>query len=1052
MKRIFINLVFIFILTQNLTAQNSVFGKNKVQYKYFQWQYIQTDHFDVYFSQNGYDIAQYTAYKAEEAYESIKRLLKYEINNRISIIVYNSHNEFQQTNVVSEYLEEGIGGVTELFKNRVVVPFEGDYKQFRHVIHHELVHAVLNDMFYGGSVQSLISSKMPVQLPLWMNEGICEYSSLKWDNNSDMFIRDATVHNYLPPIERLSGYFAYRGGQSVWYYIATKYGEQKIGEIFNKIKSSRSVENGFKASIGLSVKELSERWLKAQKACYWPDVAKREEPEEFSYKRLTNHTKDGNFYNTSPAISPQGDKIAFISDRDDFFDVYIMSSTDGEIIKKLVKGQRTSNFEELHLLTPGITWSPDGKQIALAVKAGETDAIMIIDVETGKEKKITINLDGIYSVKWGPDGNKLAFVGLKTPQSDIYLYDLQTNEMKNITNDIFADSDPVFSPDGNTIYFVSDRGDYITSSMLPKKIRDWEIDFSTSDIYSIDINTGTIRRITNHANSSKSSPVISSDGKQLLYVADINGINNIYRHDLQTGKYYPITNSISGIYQLSISRDGSKLAFASLNEAGFDIYLMLYPFDRRLDVDSLEPTEFIKTKHGLPRDTRPKQIIPSFSYSDTVLIQDTIKIVSDTVELEIANPPATKVDLSNFVFSQDAMRDTTNVPPPISEVDIIDNRDSEGNYIPRRYKLNFSPDLIYGSAGYNTFYGLEGSTIFAFSDMLGDHQIIFQCNLIIDLRNSDYGIAYYYLPGRIDWGFLAFHDAKFLYLDTPWPNTLYRFRSWGISAMGLYPISRFSRIDFSLVWLNLLREDITYGIVPTQQRSLILPYVSYVNDKSIWQGEWFGPNNGSRFNFTFYGTPKIGSNGLDMQTFTADYRSYNKLARELIMACRLSAGLSTGKNKQNFFIGGTENWLNYSVEENNFPIENVEDYAFLTPVLPLRGYNYAKQIGTHFAIANLEFRFPFLKYLIFGALPVGFTNIQGNAFLDVGSAWTDTKSWKLFGNDLNGTTVFQDLLIGTGFGVRLFILGIPLRIDVAWQFNYAGFSEPRYYFSIGPDI
>ena len=245
MQRLILVGLFICGLVAPLEAQNSVFGKNKVQYKNFQWQFIQTDHFDIYFSQNGYDVAQFTANVSEAAYTSIKKLLRYEINNRISFIVYNSHNEFQQTNVIAEYMEEGIGGVTELFKNRVVVPFEGDYSQFRHVIHHELVHAVLNDMFYGGTIQSIISSKAPVQLPMWMNEGIAEYSSLKWDVNSDMFLRDATVHNYLPPIEYLSGYFAYRGGQSVWYYIANKYGEQKIAEIFSHIKSSRSIEQGF---------------------------------------------------------------------------------------------------------------------------------------------------------------------------------------------------------------------------------------------------------------------------------------------------------------------------------------------------------------------------------------------------------------------------------------------------------------------------------------------------------------------------------------------------------------------------------------------------------------------------------------------------------------------------------------------------------------------------------------------------------------------------------------------------------------------------------------
>src|SRR5258707_47859 len=160
------------------TAQEAMFGKNKVQYKQFDWYYIQSAHFDVYFSQGGEYVADFAADIAESSYASISKSFRYQINNRVPIVVYNSHNDFQQTNVVNEYLEEGIGGVTELFKNRVVLPFEGDYKKFRHVIHHELVHAVINDMFYGGSIQSIISNNITLQLALWVNEGLAEYQAL----------------------------------------------------------------------------------------------------------------------------------------------------------------------------------------------------------------------------------------------------------------------------------------------------------------------------------------------------------------------------------------------------------------------------------------------------------------------------------------------------------------------------------------------------------------------------------------------------------------------------------------------------------------------------------------------------------------------------------------------------------------------------------------------------------------------------------------------------------------------------------------------------------
>ncbi|MBU1421936.1 MAG: biopolymer transporter Tol, partial [Bacteroidetes bacterium] len=119
----------IFVIVINLIfgigysfSQETTFGKNKIQYKEFNWYFIQSNHFDIYFTDGGNYIAEYTADVAEKAYHSISKSFRYHIAKRITIIVHNSHNDFQQTNVIAEYMEEGIGGVTELFKNRVVVP------------------------------------------------------------------------------------------------------------------------------------------------------------------------------------------------------------------------------------------------------------------------------------------------------------------------------------------------------------------------------------------------------------------------------------------------------------------------------------------------------------------------------------------------------------------------------------------------------------------------------------------------------------------------------------------------------------------------------------------------------------------------------------------------------------------------------------------------------------------------------------------------------------------------------------------------------------------
>ena len=222
-----------------LSFCSAQFGQNIVQYDDFEWNFIQSKHFDIYYSQDGLSNAEFTAEEAEIAYLRISDLLNWRLQQRVSIIVYNSHNDFQQTNVVDGYMYEGIGGVTELYKNRVVIPFDASNKEFKHVIHHELVHAFINDCVYGGSLRKKLTRSIQFNIPLWMNEGLAEYSSINWDTNSDMWMRDLTVNSdQLLNINQLGGYLSYRGGQSVWRFITSKWGNESIAEIFYQLKQA----------------------------------------------------------------------------------------------------------------------------------------------------------------------------------------------------------------------------------------------------------------------------------------------------------------------------------------------------------------------------------------------------------------------------------------------------------------------------------------------------------------------------------------------------------------------------------------------------------------------------------------------------------------------------------------------------------------------------------------------------------------------------------------------------------------------------------------------
>ncbi|QQS36743.1 MAG: PD40 domain-containing protein [Ignavibacteriales bacterium] len=1053
MKKMFlIPLILVIVFPLSMHAQ---FGKNKVQYKDFTWYYIQTDHFDIYFSQEGSHLAEFTAKESEDALESIQNSFKYKINNRVAIIVYNSQNDFQETNVTDQYLSEGIQGFTELFKNRVVIQYTGSYKLFRHLIHHELVHAVINDMFYGGSLQNLISNRGAVALPLWFNEGMAEYQALGWDVDTDMFIRDAAISEYLPDIPYLDGYFAYRGGQSVFYYIANKYGKEKIGELINKVKNTGSVEEGFKSSIGLKIEELNERWKKDIKKIFWPDIAKRKDPDEFA-KRLTDPKEDGGSYNISPAISPQGDKIAFITNRDYYFNVYLMSAIDGKIIKKLIEGNRTPDFEELNILTPALSWSPDGTKIALGAKRGGYDVVYIIDVETEERDELPINLDGIKSVAWSPDGSKLAFIGQNAKQSDVYLYDIETNEMTNLTNDLFSDSDPAWSSDGRTVYFASDRGEFLTTKELPDSFKIYEHNIDQLDLYSININNNVVSRITDMPGSDETSPAAGPDGKELIFISDKNGINNIYKLKLsdESGASLnllgqtpvPLTNSLNGLYQLSLSKDGQKLTFSTLYQASFSIFLLSDPFGQDLEMKELEPTVYISNlqkKKDVTDDSENEFSLVADDSTESTLsfftgsYIDTSSVVTDT----------SKSSYDKYIFGDKSVAGDTS---SASKFDLTDNLDQSGNYKVNKYKITFSPDLVYANAGYSTLYGLLGTTVISFSDVLGNHRLVGVTSLQIDLKNSDYGIAYYYLPERINYGVEVFHTARFVFLSRGFSTNLFRFRNFGAVGSLSYPLNRFYRVDAGLSWLNVSSENLDDPTEASEKVSYVIPTLSFIHDNVLWG--YTSPVDGTRYRFDVFGNPGIGKKALSFYSILGDYRTYFRFFDDYSFGFRLSGGYSGGNNPQRFFIGGIENWINRSFATTEIPIESASDFAFLTAALPLRGFDYAEKIGTKYALMNMELRFPLIRYLLTGALPILFSNILGVAFIDVGTAWDKTGQLQFFSRNEKNSVISKDLLMGTGVGARLYFLYFLLRFDVAWAYNVDNFSRPKFYISLGADF
>ena len=328
-------------------ARAQYFGRNKVQYRAFDFQVIRTEHFDVYYYEREREAALDAARMVERSYARLSRVLQHEFRERKPLIIYASHTDFQQTNALPSFIDESTGGVTEALKSRMILPFTGSYADFDHVLTHELVHGFQYDVIFRRGMMS-DASPFGARLPLWFMEGMAEYLSIGViDPHTQSWLRDAVLSGYLRTIEEMTyrdDYLSYRFGQSLWAYIGSKWGDEVVGILLQKAPRV-GIERAFATTLGLSLEELSHEWASEVRKTYLPQIAEYRQPNAFAKKLTAHHRLEDPWY-LAPAISADGRRMAFLSQRDGFsFDLYLADATTGEIERKLIETAGNAGFE-----------------------------------------------------------------------------------------------------------------------------------------------------------------------------------------------------------------------------------------------------------------------------------------------------------------------------------------------------------------------------------------------------------------------------------------------------------------------------------------------------------------------------------------------------------------------------------------------------------------------------------------------------------------------------------------------------------------------------------
>ncbi len=354
------------LLPATALAQGGYFGRNKVQYRQFDFQVLKTEHFDVYFYPEEEAAARLTARMAERWYARLSKLLNHELRGRQPLVLYASPSHFWQTTVIDGAIGEGTGGVTEAFKRRIVLPLAGPIEATNHVMGHELVHAFQYDIT-NTNVSSGTGGAL--NLPLWFIEGMAEYLSIgPVDPQTSMWMREATRREKLPTIDELDNpkYFPYRYGHALWSYIGGRFGDEVIGDMLRAGGVSRGgYQVAFEGILQADTKELSKEWHSALFEAYRPIAEATKMPAAVA-RSVIKKRRDGEM-NVSPEISPDGSKIMFFSERDLFsIDLYVADARTGEVLRKITDTATDAHTESLQFLSSAGSWDAHEQAVHLS--------------------------------------------------------------------------------------------------------------------------------------------------------------------------------------------------------------------------------------------------------------------------------------------------------------------------------------------------------------------------------------------------------------------------------------------------------------------------------------------------------------------------------------------------------------------------------------------------------------------------------------------------------------------------------------------------------------
>ncbi len=1036
-------------------ASAQYFGQNQVQYRDFNFEVLKTAHFDVYYYPEEKASAEEVGRLAERWYERFSTLFHHKMKTRQPVMLYASPSDFRQTNIVSD-LGEGTGGVTEALKRRVVMPSAGALAETNHVLGHELVHAFQYDINSRRGGRMSGGGGNFFRLPLWFVEGMAEYFSLgPVDPQTAMWLRDAVESKKLPTLKQLGNprFFPYRFGHAFWAYVGGRWGDDEAIALFRDASRSGDAVASIKKVLGQDEKTFSKEWGDSIRRTY-AGFLEANKSASYYGPMLIGKKRGGGELNLGPALSPDGKRIVYLSERDLFsIDLFLADADTGKVIRKLASTATDAHFDSLEFIESAGAWSADGRRfVQSAVRKGR-GAFFVVDPDSGKRlQEVDFrDVDEIENPVFTPDGTKVIFSGLQGGLFDLWEYDLKSGQRRRLTNDAFAELQPAVSPDGTKLAFTTDRFTTRLDTLA----------FGPYRIAILDLATGSVRELPGFPDARNSNPQWSPDGKTIYFLSDVRGGTDIHRVDLATGELREVTQLRTGVYgitalspSLSVAHDTGRIAFTVREDGKHNIYAIDDPVKQaglpvpanvadvreartlaRLDeapkpgsaaagVPEHDGQAAASEPAGQPK-TSGEPTTGSSAQTSTSPSATTAQGRKKGAPAPASPPPPA----APAGAAPGAIQGGTAVLPPYTRVESrVEDMLQDPNTglpgpdtpapktVPYSSKLELQyvgqPSIGVGIDRFGTYAG--GSTALYFSDMLGNHNLALSVQTFGELRDIAGQALYTNLSHRLDWGVGA-QFVPYLYSGgiteslTPTGEIvdqylLERQTDAAIFGIAAYPLSRADRFEvqgtlrrfgFSAELRTDAYDFATGTFLGEDKQSidtgLASLYLGSFSGAFVHDTSVFGATSPILGQrFRVEAGPTFGS--VQYTDVLADWRGYFMPVRPVTIALRGMHFGRYGSGADDPRFGSI--YLGYPDLIRGY--DNI-DVTECTPTSTSQCPQFDRLFGSRILVGNAEVRAP-LWGLFKGQLSYGPLPVEIAAFADAGVAWTGSCTSEVNGN------------------------------------------------------